>query len=204
MKPVLSGTLSTYSNGPELDRLHLRHPEQQQDGPLQPLVDHDPAADHLGHAGLAVVEQVDGLAHELAGVLVVGLELGPALPQLVDLGLEVSHGRRRYKRLVSPRGGPQRVVGRWRGGAAPGAGGGPGHGPAGRGRRRRAWPPVAASPVGGGVQPTGAPGRRAAGAGGTAAGIGGRGHAVAAARRRPPAARRCSRLRPAPLHRRAR
>ena len=67
-------------------------PEQQQDRLLQPLVDDDPAADHLGDAGLAVVEQVDGLADQLAGALVAGLELGPVLPEVVDLRLEVSHG----------------------------------------------------------------------------------------------------------------
>ena len=58
-------------------------------------MDDDAPADDLGHAGLAGVEEVDGLAHEASGILVPRLELGPPLPQFLDLGMEISHGARR-------------------------------------------------------------------------------------------------------------
>ena len=45
----------------ELDRLHVREPEQQQHRVLQPLVDDDLVVDDLGDPRLAGVEQVDRL-----------------------------------------------------------------------------------------------------------------------------------------------
>ena len=50
-----------------------------------------PCRVHLGHPGLAGVEQVDGLAHRRQGVGVARAQLGPHLPQRLDLGSEISH-----------------------------------------------------------------------------------------------------------------
>ena len=60
--------MSAYSNGPELDRLHAPQREKQEDRLLEPLVDDDLVGGRvdLGHAGLARVEQLDGLGRPAA------------------------------------------------------------------------------------------------------------------------------------------
>ena len=53
---------------------------------------HDDAArDHLSDPGLAGVEQIDGLTHDLRGRLVARLDLASPLPELFDLPLQVCH-----------------------------------------------------------------------------------------------------------------
>src|SRR5262249_36415907 len=86
----------------ELHRLHLRYAEEEQDGLLQPLVHLHSPTDHLRDPGLATVEEVDGVPDESPGGLVGGVELGAVFPQIADLGLEISHGGRRYKCDVDP------------------------------------------------------------------------------------------------------
>ena len=51
---------------PQLDRLHLREPEQEEHRVLQPLVDHDPVVDDLGDTRLTLVEHVDRLVDGVA------------------------------------------------------------------------------------------------------------------------------------------
>jgi hypothetical protein len=67
---VLEGKLVGVLEGPGLDRLHAAQREEQQDRLLEPLVD-----DHLvggvvdlGHAGLARIEKLNGLLHDLGRV----------------------------------------------------------------------------------------------------------------------------------------
>jgi hypothetical protein len=71
--------------------------EQQQDRLLEPLVDHDLPVDHLGDPGLAPVEQIDRLVDGGDGLGVVRGDLVAALPQVVDAGTQVGHGRRPYR-----------------------------------------------------------------------------------------------------------
>ena len=77
-------------NGPGLGRLDLADPEQQQQRLAQPLVhDHPAVGVDLGHARLAVVEQLDGGEHLLASDHVGLTELVAARPQLLDLRLQL-------------------------------------------------------------------------------------------------------------------
>ena len=46
----------------------------------------------LGHPGLAGVEQLDGLLHQLRRVGVGRRELVAPLPELLDARLQISHG----------------------------------------------------------------------------------------------------------------
>ena len=80
---------------PELDRLHLREAEEQQDRLLEPFVHHDLPVDRLGDAGLAGVEQVDGGVHGGEGVAVGRGELVAPRPQRFYLRLQAGHCRLR-------------------------------------------------------------------------------------------------------------
>ena len=82
---------------PQLDRLHLREPEQQEHRVLQPLVDDDLVVDDLGDARLALVEQVDRLVdgvarlvdgHDRREVVASLPERGDGLGQLVHGGAD--------------------------------------------------------------------------------------------------------------------
>ena len=55
---------------PELDRLHVREPEQQQHCVFEPLVHDDVVTDHFGDPALAAVEQLDRIVHRGARVAV--------------------------------------------------------------------------------------------------------------------------------------
>ena len=90
---VLQRKLVGVLERPGLDRLHAAQREEQQNRLLEPLVD-----DHLvgggvdlGHAGLARVEEVDGLLDQRRRVGVCRRQLVAALPQLLDACLEISH-----------------------------------------------------------------------------------------------------------------
>jgi hypothetical protein len=60
-------------------------------------VDEGAAIDQLRDARLTRVEQRDGLEDQAPGVPVAGVELGPPLPQLLDLCLEIRHVAGGYK-----------------------------------------------------------------------------------------------------------
>jgi len=91
---VLEGDLVGVLVGPELDGLHLRQLEQEQDRLLQPGVHHHRAVGRqLRDPCRSGVEQGDGPVDHGPGVEVVGIELGAPLPEVGDLGLEVGHGR---------------------------------------------------------------------------------------------------------------
>ena len=63
---------------PQLDGLHRRKPEEQQDGVFQPLVDHDlraavsvrAAHRNLGHPHLPGIQQVDDMMDDSLGIFI--------------------------------------------------------------------------------------------------------------------------------------
>ena len=103
---MLQGQLVGVLEGPDLDRLHLRQTEEQEDGLLEPQVDDHLVACRidLGDPGLPRVEKLHRLADRAQRLRVPGAELVPALPVLGDLRLEVGHDRGGYRRrLTTPR-----------------------------------------------------------------------------------------------------
>ncbi len=93
-KPCLSGSLSAYSKGPASMVSMPRSENNMQDRLLEPLVHDDLVGRRidLGHPGLAGVEQLDGLFHQLRRVGVGRRELVSPLPELFDARLQISHG----------------------------------------------------------------------------------------------------------------
>ena len=79
---------------PDLDGLHRGQREEQEDGLLQPVVDHDVVGRgiDLGDPRLAPVEEIDGLVDDGGRLGVALLEARPVFPQFLDLRLEVGHG----------------------------------------------------------------------------------------------------------------
>ena len=74
----------------DLDGRHLCLAEQQQDGKLQPLVDHHPTlAVGFGDTGLAGIQQVDGTVNCGVGAFVVGIQRIAGRPDVLDLCAEV-------------------------------------------------------------------------------------------------------------------
>ncbi len=84
---------------------HRQHFEGEQNRPLRPFIYDDGVGVriHERHPGLSGVQRVDGAHHERAGVGVVRVEFGSALPERVDLRGQrteerLVHGRRHYRR----------------------------------------------------------------------------------------------------------
>ena len=76
----------------QLDRLHGRALEEDEDRLLEPLVNDDVAAVvDLGHPRLSGVEEVDRLPHDRQRVAIGNGQLAAPLPELFDLCLQVSH-----------------------------------------------------------------------------------------------------------------
>ena len=89
----LEGNLVGELKGAHLDGGHLGLAEQQEDGQLQPLVDHHPPGTvGLCHPGLPGVQQVNGGVDGRVSPSVVDRQVGAPGPHLFDLCLEVGHG----------------------------------------------------------------------------------------------------------------
>ncbi len=71
--------------GPDLEGLHLREPEVEEDRLLDPFVDHPGLAPLLGHPDLAPVESGDRPFHGVA-CLLVGDVAGKGSPDRVFVG----------------------------------------------------------------------------------------------------------------------